>query len=330
MDVVAGDIGGTKCLLALVDERGAVSCEHRYESAKFARFELVVDQFLADVRAERGADMPTPARACFAVAGPVVNDKCQATNLPWWMDARDIERAAGIGKVRLVNDFHAQAMAVLALPASDLVEIFPGTSAPNGPIAILGAGTGLGEAFLFHAGGAYEVVASEGGHGDFAPTSERQIELLRYLTAKFGGHVSYERILSGRGLVNCYEFLRDRGYGREREAVRAALTAEDPAAVVSRFGLSGEDGLCDTAIDLFVEIYGQEAGNLALKLMATGGVYLCGGIAPRMLGRLQHGPFQAAYAGKGRLGALVRTIPVRVVTNARSGLLGAAVVAGRA
>jgi len=209
-----------------------------------------------------------PTRACFAVAGPVVNDQCKATNLPWVIDARALEAAAGIARVRLVNDFHAQALAVLELPPSDLRTIHAGASVGGGPVAILGAGTGLGEAFLVNAGDRYEVVPSEGGHVDFAPTSERQIDLLRYLRATLGGRVSYERVLSGSGLARLYEFLKSRGFARELPEVRAAMEREDPAAVVSRFGLGGQDPMCAFALDLFCEIYGQEAGNLALKVLA--------------------------------------------------------------
>jgi glucokinase len=322
MKVLVGDVGGTKCLLALCDERGRVAFEKRIESKAYPQFHLLAQAFLKDA-GER------PERACFAVAGPVVDDRCRATNLPWVIDARTLESNLGIERVKLVNDFYAQALAVLELPPEDILQIYPGTSVGSGPVAVLGAGTGLGEAFLFHSGARYEVISSEGGHVDFAPTSERQIELLRYLREKIGGRVSYERILSGIGLVHIYSFLRDRGYGREREGVRAAMEHEDPAAVITRYGVPGEDGLCDTTIDLFCEIYGQEAGNLALKIMATGGVYLCGGVTLHVLPRLLDGPFQRAYVDKGRLSPVVKGIPVRVVKNSRSGLVGAAVAATR-
>ena len=322
MNVLVGDVGGTKCLLAICDARGGVVAEKRFESKAFAEFHLLAQAFLS------GAGDP-PERACFAVAGPVVDDRCRATNLPWVIDARVLEAQLGIPRVKLVNDFFAQALAVLELPPEDIVVIHPGRSIGHGPVAIAGAGTGLGEAFLFHDGDRYEVISSEGGHVDFAPTSERQIELLRYLRDRVGGRISYERILSGLGLFNIYSFLRDRGYGRERPAVREAMEHQDPAAVITRFGLNGDDGLCDTTIDLFAEVYGQEAGNLALKILATGGVYLCGGVTQHVLPRLKDGTFQRAYVDKGRLSPVVRGIPVRVVTNPRSGLLGAAVAATR-
>ena len=322
MKVLVGDVGGTKCLLAICDPRGQVLTEQRFESKAFPEFHLLAQAFLASAG-------HAPERACFAVAGPVVDDRCRATNLPWVIDARVLEAQLEIPKVKLVNDFYAQALAVLELPPDDIVEIHAGKSVGHGPVAIAGAGTGLGEAFLFHSGSRYEVISSEGGHVDFAPTSERQIELLRYLREKIGGRVSYERILSGVGLANIYTFLRDRGYGKERPEVGQAMANEDPAAVITRFGLKGEDGLADTTIDLFCEIYGQEAGNLALKILATGGVYLCGGVTQHILPRLTDGPFQRAYVDKGRLSPVVKGIPVRVVTNPRSGLVGAAVAATR-
>jgi glucokinase len=326
MRVLVGDVGGTKCLLALCDPRGRVFFEKRFESKAFPEFHLLAQAFLREVE-ER------PDRACFAVAGPVVDDRCRATNLPWVIDARTLESQLGVPRVKLVNDFYAQALAVLELPPEDIVQLHPGTTVGGGPVAILGAGTGLGEAFLFHTGARYEVISSEGGHVDFAPTNERQIELLRWLREKVGGRVSYERVLSGNGLVHIYSFLRDRGHGRERPEVRAAMEQEDPAAVITRLGLPKpgnlQDELCDAAVDVFCEVYGQEAGNLALKILATGGVYLVGGVTKHVLPRLLDGPFQRAYVDKGRLSPVVKGIPVRVVTNPRSGLVGAAVAATR-
>jgi glucokinase len=318
--VLCGDVGGTKCLLGVSGGEGRVLEASHYASRDFPDFAGVVRAFLASAQA-------APQTACFAVAGPVEQDLCRATNLPWLIDARVLEAELGLAHVRLCNDFYAQALAVLALPPSDLIEIHPGRKIPDGPIAVLGAGTGLGEAFLVSANGRYEVVPSEGGHVDFAPTNDRQIDLLRYLQEKLGGRVSYERLLSGAGLVQIYAFLR--GPGQEPLAIREAMQREDPAAVVSRLGLTHEDPVCDAALDLFCEIYGQEAGNLALKVLATGGVYLCGGIAPRILPRLQAGPFQRAFSDKGRMSPLVDAIPVRVVVHPHSGLVGAAALATR-
>ena len=318
--VLAADIGGTKCLLAVCAPDGTVHRSERYESRDFRELADVVRRF----RQELGGALP--ARAAFAIAGPVVGDVCQTTNLPWRVDARVLERELGFAKVALINDFTAQALAVQVLGDHEKVLIHPGPAVPTGPIAILGAGTGLGEAFLVWAGG-YVVLPSEGGHTDFAPVDDRQLELLRYLRERLVGRVSYERVLCGRGLADLYAFLRDRGYGKERAATRELMDQEDPAAVVSRLALSGEDPLCDAALELFCEVYGQEAGNLALKVLASGGVYIVGGIAPRILERLRSGPFQRRYLDKGRMSVLVEKIPVWVVTHPASGLLGAAICA---
>jgi glucokinase len=322
MNVMCGDVGGTKSLLAVASGT-EILFEKRYDSTAHARFDDIVKAFLAECG-------HTPARACFAIAGPVKDNYCRATNLPWEIDGNALGRENGLERCLLVNDFHAQAVAVLELPASDLVEIHAGQSG-DGPIAVLGAGTGLGQAFLHQVGGRYQVLASEGGHCDFAPTNDLQVDLYRWLRHKHGGRVSYERILAGRGLHSCYEFLRDRDPGNENRAVRDVMAAaEHPAAVVTQYGLDGGDALCSQALDIFCEVYGQEAGNLALKILATGGVYVCGGIAPRILPRLRAGGFERGYLDKGRLGPVVRAIPVRVVTNARSGLIGAAALARRA
>jgi glucokinase len=323
--ILAGDIGGTKCLLELADEKGKPIKEQRYDSKAYPDFALVVKEFLKETGVH-------PERACFAIAGPVVDDKVRTTNLPWMIDARVLEKSLDIPRVHLINDFTAQALAILELGPDDMVELCPGSTVGGGPVAILGAGTGLGEAFLVYNGVRYEVVPSEGGHCDFAPESERQMDLLRYLHAKLDGHVSYERLLSGMGIVNIYSFLRDRRYGIERADVRAAMAAGDPAAAIAKFASAAgaeRDGLCDTTMDLFCEIYGQEAGNLALKVLATGGVYVAGGIAAKNIARMQDGSFARGYGDKGRLGNIVRSIPVRCVTNQRSGLIGAAVAATR-
>ncbi|MBI4954989.1 MAG: glucokinase [Myxococcales bacterium] len=328
MNVLCGDIGGTKALCAVVDDAGAVLVEHRYDSRAYPRFDDIVRAFLAEASGALAAS-PQPS-ACFAIAGPVAENRCKATNLPWEIDGAALAAATGLGRTTLVNDFHAQAMAVLVLPPGDFATLHPGVADPDGPIAVLGAGTGLGEAFLSKVGGSYQVLASEGGHTDFAPTTERQIGLLRHLRRTLGKRVSYERVLSGRGIVSVYEFLRDSGHAPEVEAVRTEMhDAPHPAAVVTRRGLARDDALCEAALELFCEVYGQEAGNLALQILATGGVYVCGGIAPQILPALAAGGFARAYCDKGRLSPIVAAIPVRVVTNARSGLLGAAALARR-
>jgi glucokinase len=321
MTILAGDIGGTKSLLCICDDSLRPTIEKRYPS-EGADFGDIVRRFLA----ETGA---TPDRACFGIAGPVTNDVCRTTNLPWVIEARELEKSCNIGKVRLVNDFHANAASIEILTEKDTLTLKAGTRDPKGPVAILGAGTGLGEAFLFHDGKQYHVIASEGGHGDFAPRNEEEISVLRYLIKKFKGHVSYERILSGKGFVNIYEALVEANYAPESEAVKAELLKEDPPAVVSRHGVTGDDKLCQKAVEIFCGVYGAEAGNLALKVMATGGVYIVGGIAPKIMPRLQDGTFVKAFLDKGRLSRLVETVPVHVITNPLAPILGAASIASR-
>ncbi len=300
-------------------ERAVISHERRYESARFAGFGDVVDRFVA----ETGA---TFERAGFGIAGPVIDGACKATNLPWTIDARGLSSKLGVPAV-VVNDFVAVALGVGRLSPADLASINPGERVATAPVAILGAGTGLGEAFLVWNGARYDVVSSEGGHADFAPRDERQIGLLRRLMARYG-HVSYERVVSGMGLVEIYEYLRDGCAMPEGRDVRAAIDrGEDLGAVVGAHALAGDDALSEATIDLFVDAYGAEAGNVALKVVARGGVYLAGGIAPKILAKLTDGKFRGAFIDKGRFRGLMETIPVWVVTHPEVGLLGAAAAA---
>jgi glucokinase len=322
MDVLVGDVGGTKCLFSVRRTDCAFAEERRYDSRAYPRFADVVRAFLDDTGAR-------PDAACFAIAGPILGDMCRTTNLPWVIDARELERELAIPRVRLVNDFHAQALAVLVLGERDYEVLVPGVADPKGPIAVLGAGTGLGEAFLVHDGANHRVVASEGGHADFAPTDELEDGLLRWLRRRHH-RVSYERVLSGMGLTNIYGYLRELRGGEDAVAMRPGVATEDPNAAITRLGLAGADPVCAETLDVFCRIYGQLAGNLALSVLATGGVWLCGGIAPRLLPRLRSGGFLTAYTDKGRLSPLVAAMPVRVVTNTSSGLVGAAAAVDRA
>ncbi len=319
--ILVGDIGGTKCLLAQRDDAGKLGDSTRLPSGSHATFDSVLHEYLGETR-------PRPRAACFAVAGAVSPDgkRARVTNLPWAIEADELARGFGFEHVVLINDFHAQALAVLELPETALAPLREGSATPGAAKAILGAGTGLGQAFLVSAQGRYEVVPSEGGHTDFAPATERQVELWRWLGAKFG-HVSYERVLSGAGIASCYQFLVSREPARELASTRERMKVDDPAAVVTRS--LAEDPLCAEALDLFCEIYGQEASNLALAVLALGGVYLCGGIAPRILATLRAGAFSRGFLAKGRHRELLAGVPVWVVTNTESGLLGASVAAGR-
>ncbi len=321
MRVIAGDIGGTKTILALADvagERLRLVAEARFASADHASLEALVERFL-DEHGGRGA------RACFGVAGPVENDVCRVTNLPWVIDARSVERVTG-GPARLLNDFQAAAYGIAYVEGEGVVTLHAGVEVPRAPRAVLGAGTGLGEAIAYWAGTHYEVLPTEGGHCDLAPRSDDEIELLRWLLARHD-HVSYERVVSGMGLVAAYEHLRERGAEPESPAVRKEMSHDDPAAVIGRHAVAGDDPLSGRAFDLFAGLYGAEAGNLALKVLARGGIYITGGIAAKVLPRLVKSPFLASLHAKGRMRSIVLPMPVRVVTDERVGLLGAAAFA---
>jgi glucokinase len=321
--VLAGDVGGTKTALALFekDARGAVTLvrDGTLPSREFASLEAVIERFLA------AGPRPPIAAVCLGVAGPVVDGRSQATNLPWIIDERSLARAIPAPKVKLLNDLEVAAHGVLALPESDIRTVQTGVSR-RGNLVLIAAGTGLGEALIIRDGERHIVIASEGGHGDLAARSELEDDLLRYLRKEFG-RVSYERVLSGPGLFNVYRFLRDTGWAKESPEVADRMRAGDPSAVVTEMGLARRDALCDKALDVFIGIYGAEAGNLALKAMAVGGVLVGGGIAPRMIDRIAGGGFIAAFREKGRLAPLMESIPIRVALNPRAPLLGAARVA---
>jgi glucokinase len=321
---LAADIGGTKSYLAVVERiegRLRIVREERLETLRFPSLAKMAGDFLM-----RGGERVR--RACFAVAGPVTGRTCRAVNLPWTVDAAAVARAIGVPDTWIVNDFQSVGHGLVHLGRGDLVSLQKGRIARQGPIALIGAGTGLGEGYLTSNGRSYTVHASEGGHADFAPRTEIERGLQTYLAARYG-HVSYERILSGPGLANLLAYVEDAGIARPGGEVRGEVAREDPAAVITRHALDGSDAACGAALDLFVSIYGAETGNLALKLLATGGVYVAGGIAPRILPRLTDGAFVRAFRDKGRHAAILERIPVRVVRNPRVGLLGAAALAVR-
>jgi glucokinase len=317
--ILAGDIGGTKTNVALFKEERAklrsVAWE-TYASRAYASLEEILDQFLSKRR--------TPIRrACFGVAGPVNNGRSQTTNLPWLVDSTQLARKLGLRTVGLLNDIEATAWGIQMLDPKDLGTIQKGAPSSEGNSAVIAAGTGLGEAGLQWNGKEHWPFASEGGHSDFAPRTELELELFRYLSAVFA-HVSYERVLSGPGLYNLYRFFRDARQVEEPDWLAEELRQGDASAVISRNALGGKSPLCQQALELFVEIYGAEAGNLALKTMATGGVYVAGGIAPKIASKLKGKVFREAFLSKGRLRPLLETIPVRIVLNDRTALLGAA------
>ena len=316
--LLAGDVGGTKTAIALFKEAGGLDLvrEAALPSGEFKSLEAVVHRFLGEGPSLR------IAAACFGVAGPVVDGRCVTTNLPWEVDEANLARAIPAPRVRLLNDLEAAAYGVLTLPPDKLESLQAG-KARKGNIVLIAAGTGLGEAILAWDGTRHRVIASEGGHADFAPRNDLEIDLLRFLQKEFG-HVSYERVLSGPGLFNIYRFLRDTGQASEPQWLSDRLRRGDPSVVVSEVGLAGEHPLCTTALELFVSIYGAEAGNLALKALAVGGVFVGGGIAPKISAKLADGGFLAAFADKGRYRDLMGSIPVHLVLDPRVPLLGAA------
>jgi len=319
MRVLAGDIGGTNARLAIADlGDGAprIVTEQRYPSSSAPGLAPIVRRFLdwTGARVER---------ACFGIAGPVVDGECRTPNLPWTVSARDLARDLGITCTSIINDFVAAAHGVGCLGSRDLVTLQEGKADPHGTIALLGAGTGLGEGFLTWDGTRYRVYASEGGHADFAASDDASWTLREALLDEYG-RVSWERVLSGAGLAQLYRHFAASGAAPERPEVRREMEREDPAAVVTRHALAGDDAVSGKALEAFVAAYGAQAGNLALTVLATGGVYLAGGIAPRIVAKLKDGTFLAAFRNKGRMAELMGRLPVHVIISPDVGLLGAA------
>jgi len=317
--ILAGDIGGTNARLAYFQRQNGhlrLVSERIYPSREHRELGEIVTQFLEDSKAR-------PDAACFGIAGPVRNGRVETSNLPWVVEQSRLANQIHLPATLLINDLEASAWGIGALAAGDLVPLNRVTGPVVGNQAVIAPGTGLGEAGLFWDGSRHHVFACEGGHSDFAPQGDLQIELLRFLKARFG-HVSYERILSGPGLVNVYEFLRESGCGKESAEFSAAIQQGDRAAVISRAALDGTQSLAVKALDLWISVYGAEASNLALKAMATGGIFLAGGISPKVLPKLTGPLFMEAFVDKGRLRPLVESIPVQVITNEKAGLLGAA------
>jgi glucokinase len=317
--LLAGDIGGTKSRLAIFADGGSPReplAEELLPSERFGGIEALIREFLK--RSGLSAE-----RACLAVAGPVIDGRATVTNLPWIADAEQIRRTFGFRSVRLLNDLAATARAVPLLEPAELHTLAPGEPASGGAIALIAPGTGLGEAFLTWDGARYREHASEGGHADFAPGSPLEIELLRELR-KESDYVSYEAICSGPGLGRLYRFLRCEG-AEEPSWLTARLSeAADPAPIIVEAALAGTADLCVRTVRLFVSILGAEAGNLALKTLAAGGVYLGGGIVPRIIPFLEEEEFLAAFRRKARMADLLFRMPVHVILDPRAALIGAA------
>lgn len=320
--ILAGDIGGTSTRLALFERDGEkfrAVAEEKYASADFPSLDAAIERFLSGK--PNGI-----ARTCFGVPGPVTGEIVKFANLPWAIDARAIKNALGIEQVGLINDLEANAYGLSELGETDFAVLNEGVKNPTGNAAIISAGTGLGEAGL-HFEEEMKTLrpfASEGGHADFAPRDDSEIELLRYLLAKFG-RVSVERVVSGQGLKNIYEFLRDTRRAEEPVWLREEIAdSDDAAAVISKNGIDKKSEICERALNLFASAYAAEAGNLALKMLATGGVFLGGGIAPKILPKLREPFFLESFVAKGRMRPLLEKFPLRVVLNDKAALLGAA------
>ncbi len=318
--ILAGDIGGTSTRLGIFETDGTgfqLMVEQTYSSRFYGSLEDIVLKFTTQ---HPGVKIH---HACFGVAGPVLEGIVRTPNLPWLIESRSLAAELALEEVLLINDLEANAHGVAVMASNAFITLNAGDSTSSGNAAIISAGTGLGEAGLYWSGQKHHPFACEGGHADFAPGNEQEVELLKYLRGEFG-HVSWERVLSGPGLHNIYKFLRDTNRGEVSAQVADEICMTDPAKAISQAATEGRCGLCAVALDMFVAIYGAAAGNLALKMMARGGVYVGGGIAPKIILKLTGPTFMRAFVDKGRMRSLLERIPVRVIMNDRAALWGAA------
>lgn len=327
MKVLVGDIGGTHARLAIfrLGRDGPdrqVLARWVDESRRYDGPVALVRAFLADLKEEEGT-VALPEAACLALPCPVVGGICRLPNLHWEVRVEGLGEAIGIEPTLVINDFDALGHALPLLGDPDVVELQAGKPEAQGTIGLIGPGTGLGCGFLTWDGGGYRVHSSEGGHADFAPRDASECRLLAYLSELYG-RASWERVLSGPGLVDLYGFLVADGHAQERAETRSRMEGEDPARVITQLGMRGEDPLCAAALERFAAVLGAQAANLALTFQSTGGLYIGGGIAPKILAKLQDGSFLQAFRAKGRMADLVRGIPVRVIAEPQAGLLGAA------
>ena len=327
--VLAADIGGTHAGF-VIGQRQSDGCrvlfEKSYASRDFADFGAVLERFLAEPEAT--AARPKLAAACFAVAGPVADGVSTLTNLGWQVDAADIARRFSLPAISIINDFHAAGLGVMQLPQASLTTLQAAEAPEHGTAIIIGAGTGLGVGIINWDGAAWRVLSSEAGHADFAATDELQDKLLMYMRRNFG-RVSWERVISGPGLMRVFSFLQNSGLGMPSKQLLEATKRHgaDPSEVIAEYALAKLDPLAVRALDLFISAYGSFAGNMALAALARGGVYIAGGIAPRIVNRLKEGGFMRAFNAKGAFAPLLSGIPVRVVMDAQVGLRGALRVA---
>lgn len=320
--ILAGDVGGTKVYLALydfVEGKLHYNREERYPAKNYGGLQEIVKHFLSG---------ESVTAACFGVPGPVRDGRLRLTNLPWTLDSRELAAGCGIQHVFLINDLEANGYGIAELTPEQVYVLSEGDPNQVGNRALLAAGTGLGEGILMWNGYHHVPYPSEGGHTDYAPRNEDEMDLLRFLKQKYNGRISFERVVSGMGMRNIYEFLRD-GKGMDEPAWLAEKTAavDDANSVITEMGLANKSELCAKTLDMFVSAYGAEAGNLALKVLSVGGLYVGGGIAPRILEKLKDGTFMRAFTDKGRLSQLLINMPVRIILESRAALMGAAAYA---
>ena len=319
--ILAGDIGGTKTNVALFEtngsEVGPVVRQQTFRSGGYDSLEAILKEFIGETALKI-------AGACFGIAAPVIEGRAKTPNLNWTISAESLAALLKIDRVGIINDLEATAHGIPALNDSQLLTLNAGDQTRGGHRALIAAGTGLGMAGIFYHDARYYPMPSEGGHSDFTPHSQIEIELFGYLAEKFGPHVSCERVLSGPGLFNVYSFLRDRKYAEEPAWLAEQIKSGDKTAAVSVAALSNKCELAVKALEMFASAYGDIAGNLALMLMATGGLYVGGGIAPKIREKLKDGSFMKAFTDKGRLSALLASIPVRVILDDKTALFGAA------
>ena len=320
--ILAGDVGGTKVDLGLFDFINGKLKPTRdkvFKAKDYPGLEVIVKEFL-------GADKVTAA--CFGVPGPVRDGRLRLTNLPWTLDSRELSAGLGIQHVFLINDLEANGYGVAELAPEQIYTLAEGDPSQIGNRALIAAGTGLGQGLLIWNGRTHVPYPSEGGHADYAPRNEDEIDLLRFLKEKYNGRVSFERVVAGMGLTSIYEFLRDvRGMEEPKSLAEKIAAAGDPNSVITEMALSAKSEICVKAMDMFVSAYGAEAGNLALKVLSVGGLYVGGGIAPRIIEKLKDGTFMKAFTDKGRLSQLLINMPVRIILEPRAAQLGAAAYA---
>jgi glucokinase len=324
--ILAGDVGGTKVHLALynmVEGRLIPVRDHKFPAHEFSSLEEVVTRFLA----EGPADKSQISAACFGVPGPVRDGRLKLTNLPWTLDTRDLQRILGIARVFLINDLEANGYGIPQLAEDKVFTLHAGDPNAVGHQGLVAPGTGLGEAILIWNGTSHTPIPSEGGHCDFAARTDREVALLQYLRRTLNGRVSFERVVSGLGIKNIYAYLRDVEKIDEPQWLRDRLKTEDPNSVIGTCAEDGSSWICFETMKIFAAACGAECGNVALKVLAMGGIYLGGGIPPKILKTLQNGAFTQAFLDKGRLSPLLQSIPVRVILDDRCALLGAAAYA---